>query len=71
MVAEALLGIVCPLTAWEDALRGERTGKGFIERWIHAWMFWDWPAWVFTTLYVLFGAAVAWTWWRFPPRRRR
>ena len=70
VVAEALLGIMCPLTVWEDALRGARSEKGFIERWVHAWLFWDWPAWVFTALYVAFGAAVAWTWWRFPPRRR-
>jgi hypothetical protein len=38
---------------------------------MHAWMFWSWPPWVFTTLYVAFGALVAWTWWRYPPRSRR
>jgi len=70
VVAESLLGYMCPLTAWEDALRGTATDKGFIARWIHAWLFWDWPPWVFTALYTAFGTAVAWTWWRFPPRRR-
>ncbi|MDQ3027858.1 MAG: DUF2784 domain-containing protein [Pseudomonadota bacterium] len=69
VVLEAILGIVCPLTAWEDALRGESSESGFIQRWVHAWLFWNWPPWVFTILYVAFGALVAATWWRFPPRR--
>lgn len=71
VVGEAVLGFVCPLTAWEDALRGTSEERGFIQRWIHAWLFWDWPAWVFTTIYVAFGVLVALTWWRWPPIRRR
>ena len=69
VVAEALLGVACPLTVWEDALRGNATDEGFIQRWIHAWLFWHAPAWVFTAIYVAFGALVAWTWRRWPPRR--
>ena len=69
VVLESLLGMMCPLTTWEDALRGRDTEAGFIERWVHAALFWSWPAWVFTALYVAFGALVAATWWRFPPRR--
>jgi hypothetical protein len=71
VVLESLAGVMCPLTVWEDALRGSASGEGFIQRWVHAWLFWSWPAWVFTTLYVAFGALVAWTWRRHPPRRRR
>jgi len=71
VVCEAVLGYACPLTLWEDTLRGEVTEKGFIQRWIHAWLFWSWPAWVFTLLYVGFGALVAATWWLWPPRKRR
>jgi len=71
VVAESLLGYACPLTLWEDALRGRTPGEGFIARAMHAWMFWSAPAWVFTSLYAAFGALVAWTWWRHPPRRRR
>jgi polyferredoxin len=70
VVGESLLGYLCPLTAWEDALRGARTDQGFIERWVHAWLYWRAPAWVFTAAYVAFGALVAATWWRWPPRRR-
>ena len=69
VVLESLVGMVCPLTLWEDALRGRDTEAGFIERWIHAALFWSWPAWVFTTLYVAFGLLVAATWWKFPPHR--
>ena len=68
VVLEAVLGYVCPLTLWEDTLRGAVTEKGFIQRWVHAWLFWNWPAWVFTTIYVSFGALVAATWWIWPPR---
>ena len=70
VVAESLLGMVCPLTLWEDALRGTRTEAGFVERWVHGVLFWSWPPWVFTTIYAVFGLLVAVTWWRFPPRRR-
>lgn len=69
VVLESLAGYMCPLTTWEDALRGTADERGFIARWMHAWMFWDWPAWVFNAIYLAFGALVAWTWWRHPPRR--
>ncbi len=65
---ETLLGFMCPLTIWEDALRGEAAERAFIARFIHAWLYWDWPPWVFNAIYVSFGALVAWTWWRFPPK---
>jgi hypothetical protein len=67
---ETALGYACPLTAWEAALRGTRGDEGFIARYVHAWLFWNAPGWVFGALYVAFALAVAATWWRFPPRRR-
>jgi hypothetical protein len=70
VVAEAILGYVCPLTLWEDALRGLPSETGFIQRCVHAWLFWSWPPWVFTSLYATFGALVAVTWWLWPPRKR-
>ena len=45
--------------------------KGFIQRWVHAWLFYDVPGWVFTPIYAAFGAVVAFTWWRYPPRRSK
>ena len=70
VVVETLLGYACPLTLWEDALRGAEGRGGFIERWVASWLFWRAPAWTFALAYCAFGAVVAWTWWRWPPRRR-
>ena len=70
VAAESLLGITCPLTVWEDALRGQRTAGGFIERWIDQLIFYDAPAWVFTMAYLAFAALVLVTWILVPPTRR-
>jgi hypothetical protein len=70
VAAESLLGITCPLTVWEDALRGQRTAGGFIERWIDQLIFYDAPAWVFTTAYTAFAALALVTWILVPPTRR-
>jgi hypothetical protein len=67
IAAESLFGIVCPLTIWEDRLRGEHTSIGFIERWVDGVLFYDAPTWVFTTAYVAFAALVAITWVAVPP----
>jgi hypothetical protein len=67
---EALLGIMCPLTIWEDALRDTQSEKSFVARWVHRVLFYDFPEWVFTTAYVLFALAVAATFWLVPVRER-
>ena len=69
VAAEALLGVMCPLTVWEDALRGRESEVGFIARWIHGVMFYELPGWVFTALYVAFALVVVFTYWYVPPRR--
>jgi polyferredoxin len=71
VAGEALLGVMCPLTVWEDALRGRGAQTAFIARWVHRVMFYDLPEWVFSAAYVLFAAAVAATLWLVPPERRR
>lgn len=67
---EALLGMVCPLTAWEDALRGAPTEAGFVARWLHRVLFYSFPDWVFTVAYVVFALAVAVTFRLAPPQQR-
>jgi hypothetical protein len=69
--AEAAAGIWCPLTLWEDALRGAAGERSFVARWIHALLFYDLPPWVFTVAYLLYALLVALTWWRVPPLPRR
>ena len=69
VAAESLAGQACPLTIWEDSLRGVKDERGFISRWIHSWLFWSAPPWVFTSIYIAFAVAVAWTWWRIRPSR--
>jgi polyferredoxin len=69
VAGESLLGIACPLTLWEDALRGRDPGaESFVGRAVRAALYWDLPEAVFTAAYVAFAALVAWTWWRWPPR---
>jgi hypothetical protein len=70
VAAESLVGIACPLTVWEDELRGEYQRAGFIERWVHRVMFYQAPSWVFTTTYLAFAALVLVTWIAIPPIRR-
>lgn len=69
VAAQAIAGIWCPLTIWEAELRGARADKGFIARWIHRLLFYDFPPWVFTTAYVAFALLVAAAFWLVPPRR--
>ena len=77
VVAEAWLGLTCPLTTLEMALRaragGARYAGGFVEHWLQRLLYFDAPPWVFVLGYSLFGLLVALAWWRCPPRvpRRR
>lgn len=71
VTAEALAGIWCPLTLWEDALRGQAAEESFVARWLRTLLYYDLPPAVFTTTYTAFAGLVALTWWRVPPRRNR
>ena len=69
VACEALIGMACPLTLWEDVLRCVANEKSFIARWVHQLMFYSAPEWVFTALYVGFALIVAATFWFVPPQR--
>jgi hypothetical protein len=71
VAAEALLGITCPLTYWEDALRATgREGRSFIGRWLAWLLYYNLPEWVFALAYAAFALAVIWSWRAIPPRAR-
>lgn len=63
VAVESLAGVWCPLTVWEAQLRGARAEKSFIAQWIHRLLFYDFPDWIFMTVYVLFAVVVAVTFW--------
>jgi hypothetical protein len=66
---EALLGVACPLTVWEDLLRGGLRPESFVGRWVHAALYYRAPEWLFTVAYLLWTAATLLTLWRLPPDR--
>jgi polyferredoxin len=71
VAAEAVLGIACPLTVWEDMLRGGVRAESFIARWVQALLFYRAPEWVFTAAYLAWTAATLFTLWLVPPRANR
>jgi hypothetical protein len=72
VAAEAVLGIWCPLTIWEDALRGSTRGDlGFVARWVRRVLYYSFPEWVFTVAYLFFALMVAATWWLVRPESYR
>jgi Protein of Unknown function (DUF2784) len=75
VVAEAWLGVVCPLTTLEMWLRSRARAAtydgSFIEHWLQRLLYYDAPASVFVLGYSLFGLAVVVVWFRFPPKYNR
>lgn len=69
VAGEAVLGIACPLTVWEDLLRGGLHAESFVARWAHRLLYYDAPEWVFATAYVAWAAATLITLRAVPPRR--
>jgi hypothetical protein len=71
---EALIGMACPLTEWEAALRaraGQPVGQGaFIARIASQLLFYHLPAWVFTAAYVALTVLAVLLWRWVPPVRR-
>lgn len=71
VAGESVAGMWCPLTVWEDALRGAEAEKSFVARWVHRVLFYSFPEWVFTVAYVVFALVVAGSWWWVRPDRTK
>lgn len=71
VVLQAWLGVICPLTAWEMALRAEADtpvyAGSFIQHWLQQLLYFEAPAWVFILLYTGFGGLVLLSWFRVQP----
>ncbi len=72
---QAWLGVLCPLTVWEQRLRavaGQASyGESFIEHWLSRLIFFEAPWWIFVAAYTAFAALVLASWWWIAPRRLR
>jgi hypothetical protein len=70
VVAQAWLGVICPLTTlemWLRARAGEATYAGsFIAHWMSQLLYYDAPPWVFVTVYSVFGMVVVTIWIIYP-----
>jgi len=72
VVIQSWIGVICPLTTWEMALR-ERAGDAvyagsFIAHWLEQLLYYQAPAWVFVVCYTMFGALVLVSWFWVRPR---
>jgi len=74
VVVQSWLGVICPLTTLEMALRtraGESGYPGsFIAHWVEAVLYYQAPTWVFVVCYTAFGALVVASWFWVRPRER-
>ena len=66
VVLQSWLGVICPLTSWEMALRG-RAGDSvysgtFISHWLEAILYYHASEWVFIICYTVFGSLVLASW---------
>ena len=75
VAAQAWLGVVCPLTTVEMALRergGGATYEGaFIAHWLESILYYQAPGWVFAVCYTLFGLLIVASWFWVKPRSFR
>lgn len=67
---EGLAGVACPLTIWEDLLRGGLRPQSFVGRWVQRLLYYDAPEWLFTALYVAWALATLLTLRLLPPRKK-
>lgn len=75
VVVQSWLGVICPLTTLEMALRsraGDSVYPGaFIAHWLETVLYYDAPQWVFAVCYTAFGVLVLVSWFWIRPRSLR
>lgn len=72
VVVQSWLGVICPLTIWEMALRNKAGGAvyegSFISHWLSTLLYYQAPDWVFVVVYSAFGTLVGISWFWVRPR---
>ncbi len=73
---ESMADFLCPITEWEHQLRrlaGQTVEEDitFIGRLIRLIVFYDFPDWAFSVMYIGFGIMVVLTFVLIPPKRRK
>ena len=72
VIVQSWVGVVCPFTTWEMALRskaGETVYSGtFISHWLESILYYQASPWFFVILYTAFGALVIASWFMVRPR---
>jgi len=77
VLMESLIGVFCPLTLWEGALRGAAgqpgTGQGesFVSHWLGQILFHNYDETTFTIIYVVIFLLIALTLFLIPVRKKR
>ena len=74
VVTQSWVSLICPLTVLEMRLRvlagqGQYEGS-FIQFWLERLLYYEAPAWVFISVYTVFGLFVVMTWFWFPPHKK-
>lgn len=68
ITAETIVGITCPLTLFENSLRGVFVSNSFITTWLTKLLFWELPSTFFLITYIMcFGLTIIF-WIKFPPQ---
>jgi uncharacterized protein DUF2784 len=74
VVVQSWLGLICPFTIWEMALRAEARSEtysgSFIQHWLQSLLYYSAPEWVFIVLYTGFGSLVVLSWYLVRPKAR-
>ncbi|USF86365.1 DUF2784 domain-containing protein [Candidatus Endoriftia persephone] len=72
VVIQSWLGVICPLTTIEMALRSRGSdtiySSSFMSYWIENILYYQAPPWVFAICYMIFGAVACASWFWIRPR---
>lgn len=70
ITAETFVGLTCPLTTLEYALRNVELSESFVSYWVGEVLYWNLPSQIFTVIY---SASLVWAlllWKRCPPNTK-